>query len=87
MELALAGDGGDQDADRGADERARVPHRGQALGLNEHRHLGRELGEVSLHFVLQNKPRQRSRGVILGRHLGEDVDEIVVEVWILIELL
>ena len=83
----LAGDGGDEDADSGSDQGAGVPDCGEALGLDEHGHLGRELGEVRLDVVLEDEAGQRPCGVILVSHLGQDVDQIVVEVWILIELL
>ena len=83
----LAGDGCDEDADSGSDQRAGIPHCGETLGLDEHGHLGRELGEVRLDVVLEDEAGQRPRGVILISHLGQDVDQIIVEVWILIELL
>ena len=42
---------------------------------------------MGLHVVLEYQAGEGPGGVVLGGHLGEDVDEIVVEVWILIELL
>ena len=42
---------------------------------------------MGLHVVLQDQPGQRPRSIIFPRHLGEDVDEIIVKVRVLIELL
>ena len=83
----LAGDGCDEDPDSGPDQGAGVPDRGEALGLDEDGHLGGELGEVGLDVVLEDQARQRPGGVILIGHLCQDIDQIVVKVWILIELL
>ena len=42
---------------------------------------------MGLHVVLQDQAGQRPRGIIFPRHLGENVNEIIVEVWVLVELL
>ena len=55
----LAGYGGDEDADSGSDQGAGIPHSREALGLDEHRHLGRELGEVRLDVVLEDETGQQ----------------------------
>ena len=83
----LAGYCGDEDAHGGPDEGAGVPHGGETLRLDEHRHLGGELGEVRLDVVLEDEAGQGPGGVILVGHLGQDIDEIIVKVRILIELL
>ena len=46
-----------------------------------------ELVEVGLRVVLEDQPAQGPGGVVLVGHLGEDVDQVVVEVWILVQLL
>ena len=69
------------------DQRRRIAHGRETLVLDEEGNVVRELGEVGLHVVLQDQSGQRPRGIILSRHLGEDVDEIIVEVWVLIQLL
>ena len=52
MCLTLDGNGDDEDAYGGPDERAGVTHGQQALALDELRHLCGEVGQVSLHVVL-----------------------------------
>ena len=42
---------------------------------------------MRLDVVLEDEPGQRPGGVILGGHLGQDIDQIVVKVRILIQLL
>ena len=42
---------------------------------------------MGLHVVLEDQPAQGPGGVVLVGHLGEDVDQVVVEVWILVQLL
>lgn len=56
--LTLVGDCDDEDADGSPNEGAGVPHGQQAFALDELRHLTREFGDVRLHVVLQDKPRQ-----------------------------
>ena len=60
-ELTLDGDGDDEDADGGADERTGISHSQQALALDELGHLRGEVGEVGLHVVLQDQARQRPK--------------------------
>ena len=52
MCLTLDGNGDDEDANGGPDERAGVTHGQQALALDELRHLCGEVGQVRLHVVL-----------------------------------
>ena len=66
------------------DQRGWISDCRQALRFDKERHIVGELGEVGLHVVLQDQPGQRPRGIVLPRHLGEDVDEIIVKVWILV---
>ena len=42
---------------------------------------------MGLHVVLEYQAGQGPGGIVLGGHLGEDVDEIIVKVWVLIQLL
>ena len=69
------------------DQRRRIAYGRETLVLDEEGNVVRELGEVGLHVVLEYQAGQGPGGIVLVGHLGEDVDEIVVEVWILIELL
>ena len=41
---------------------------------------------MGLHVVFEDQPGQRPRGIIFPRHLGEDVNQIIVKVRVLIEL-
>ena len=72
---------------RCSDQRGRIPHCWEALGLDENGDLCGELVEVGLHIVLEDQATEGAGGVVLVSHLGEDVDQVVVEVWVLVQLL
>ena len=42
---------------------------------------------MRLHIVLKDQATEGSGGVVLVGHLGEDVYQVVVEVWVLVQLL
>ena len=42
---------------------------------------------MGLHVVLKDQATEGAGDVVLVRHLREDVDQVVVEVWILVQLL
>ena len=80
-------DRGDEDSDCGPDERGGVSDGAKALALDERGDLFWEGPEVRLHVVLEDEAGERARCLILGRHLGEHVDEIRIEVRVTVELL
>ena len=42
---------------------------------------------MGLHVVLKDQATEGAGGVVLVGHLGEDVDQVVIEVWVLVQLL
>ena len=85
--LTFRSDCGDENADSGSDERRLVPDGLEALGLDEGRDILGELVEVSLDIVLEDETGQRSGGFILRPQLGQNVDQVAVEVRVSVELL
>ena len=83
--LPTHGNGANESTSSGTEEGRGVSNAQQALLLDEGLDLIRKTTIVQFHIVLQNEPSNGTCRFILGLQFGEDKNEIVVEVGVLIQ--
>jgi len=87
VQASTAGDCCDQDAHGGSDQGRGVAHCLQTLIFDVLHNRWLQIAAVRKDVVLEDQATHRARVLIFRCKFSQDIDEIVVEVWIVIEFL